>query len=71
MVFEDNNDYGFYNLKLNFVKLSKYKFSKIQNFNNFEPIIGFHKNELIIYDKNGSIIKFDNHSKPLWKKNYY
>lgn len=71
LVFEDNNDYGFYNLKLNFVKLSKYKFSKIQNFNNFEPIIGFHKNELIFFDKNGSIIKFDNHSKPLWKKNYY
>tara|TARA_B100001057_G_scaffold38104_1_gene34354 strand:- start:2545 stop:3843 length:1299 start_codon:yes stop_codon:yes gene_type:complete len=66
-----SNDYGFYELKAKFTKQSKYKFSKINSFDNFDPDLTFDKDQLIFFDKTGSIIKFDNSSKILWKKNYY
>ncbi|MDA9598779.1 PQQ-like beta-propeller repeat protein [Candidatus Pelagibacter sp.] len=52
-------------------KSSRYKFSKIKNFYQFEPTISFYKKNLIFFDDNGSILKFDNQSKLIWKKNYY
>ncbi len=52
-------------------KLSRYKFSKIKNFHQFEPTISFINNDLIFFDNKGSIIKFDGNSKLIWKKNYY
>ena len=52
-------------------KSSRYKFSKIKNFYKFEPKISFHKNNIIFFDKRGSILKFDKNSKLIWKKNYY
>ena len=53
------------------VKSSKYKFSKIKNFNKLEPDLVFHKNGLFFFDNKGTILKFDNNSKLLWKKNVY
>ena len=50
---------------------SRYKFSKIDNFNKFEPEIIFDKENIIFFDNKGSILKFDQFSKLLWKKNYY
>ncbi len=52
-------------------KISKYKFSKIDNFIRFEPEIVFDKKSLIFFDNKGSILKFDQNSKLIWKKNYY
>ena len=52
-------------------KSSKYKFSKIKNFYQFEPEISFNKDNLIFFDNKGSILQFDNRSRLLWKKNYY
>ena len=52
-------------------KSSRYKFSKIKNFNKFEPEILFNKNDIIFFDNKGSILKFDKNSKLIWKKNYY
>ena len=52
-------------------KLSRFKFSKIKNFNQFEPIISFNKKNLIFFDNKGSILQFDEKSKLIWKKNYY
>jgi len=52
-------------------KISKYKFSKIKYFEQFQPEIIFHNNHLIFFDNKGSIIKFDKNSKLIWKKNYY
>jgi outer membrane protein assembly factor BamB len=51
--------------------ISKYKFSKIKNFNYFEPEIIFDVNNLIFFENNGNILKFNNASKLLWEKNYY
>ena len=50
---------------------SKYKFSKIKNFYQFEPVISFDKNNIIFFDNKGTILKFDERSKLIWKKNYY
>ena len=52
-------------------KSSRYKFSKIENFYNFEPTITFNKKNIIFFDDNGSILQFDDQSKLVWKKNYY
>jgi len=52
-------------------KSSRYKFSKIKNFYQFEPKISFNNKNLIFFDNKGSILKFDDKSKLIWKKNYY
>ena len=66
----DNNN-GRINYNGNLKSISKYKFSKIDNFNQFEPEVVFDKNNVIFFDSKGSIVKFDNSSKLIWKKNYY
>ena len=52
-------------------KILKYKFSKIDKFKEFEPEIVFDKNSLIFFSNKGSILKFDDKTKLIWKKNYY
>ena len=67
----DNNN-GRVNYNGNLKSISRYKFSKIKNFNNFEPEIIFSSNSIIFFDNKGAILKFDSSSKKLlWKKNYY
>ena len=65
-----NND-GRLNFDGELKKKSKYNFSKIENFNQYQPEISFHNDSIIFFDKKGSILKFNNKSKLLWKKNYY
>ena len=65
-----NND-GRLNFDGSLKKISKYKFSKIKNFYQFEPVISFNKNNIIFFDDNGTILQFDERSKLIWKKNYY
>ena len=52
-------------------KSSKYKFSKIENFYQSEPIISFNKDNIIFFDDKGTVLQFDKRSKLIWKKNYY
>ncbi len=52
-------------------KSSKYKFSKIKNFYQSEPVISFNYENVIFFDNKGSILQFDENSKLIWKKNYY
>ena len=52
-------------------KSSRYKFSKIKNFHQFEPVISFNKKNIIFFDNNGSILQFNDQSKLIWKKKYY
>ena len=65
-----NND-GFINFDANLERMSKYNFKTIKSFSNFEPEILIDKNHLFYFDSNGSIIKFDNSSKIVWKQNHY
>ena len=52
-------------------KSSRFKFSKIKNFYQFEPIISFDDKDIIFFDNKGSILKFNEKSKLIWKKNNY
>ena len=65
------NNYGRLNYNGALKKSSRYKFSKIKNFYQFEPKISFVNKNIIFFDNKGSILKFDDKSKLIWKKNYY
>lgn len=65
-----NND-GRFNYDGELKKVSKFKFSKIDNFEYYEPNIIFESDNLIFFDKKGSILKFSLDSEIIWKKNYY
>ena len=65
------NNNGRLNFDGNLKKSSRYKFSKIDNFSEYQPEISFFKNNIIFFDNKGSILKFNDQSKLIWKKNYY
>ena len=70
-IFDPLNNFGSskYNGQLN--KVNQYKFSKLENFNqfNFEPLIL--DNGVIVFEKKGTIVKFDDNKKVVWKNNFY
>ena len=66
---QNNNNVNKYSGNLK--KISKFKFSKIEYFNQYEPEIVFEKENIIFFDNKGTIIKFDKNSDLIWKKNYY
>ena len=66
----DNNN-GRINFFGNIQNKSKFKFSKIERFFEYNPEINFERQNIIFFDNNGSILKFDENSKLIWKKNYY
>ena len=66
-----NNNNGRLDYDGNLKSISKFKFSKIKNFNLLEPEILSINNNLIFHDNTGTLIKFDTASKIIWKKNYY
>ena len=66
-----NNNVGKINYNGKLENISKYKFKKIENFNQYEPEITFNQNNIIFFENTGSILNFDNNSNLIWKKNYY
>ncbi len=67
-----NNNNGYVNFESDFEKISKFKFKKIKNFDLINPDLFIGKdNSLVFFDEKGSILKFDQNSKLIWKKNYY
>ena len=66
-----SNNNGRVNYNGNLKSLSKFKYSTIDNFDELEPEIVFEGNNIIFFDNKGSILKFDQFSKLIWKKNYY
>jgi len=68
---DDKNNYGSQNYEGLINKIGNYKFSKFEDINqlNFKPI--FLDDGLIFFDKKGSIIRYNDKSKVLWKKNHY
>jgi len=70
-IIDNENNYGSQNYKGLIDKIGNYKFSKFENINqlNFKPI--FLDDGLIFFDKKGSIIRYNDKSKVLWKKNHY
>jgi outer membrane protein assembly factor BamB len=66
-----NNNNGGVNFDGDLQNTSRYKFSKIKNFYQYEPTISFNEKNLIFFENKGSILKFNENSKLIWKKNYY
>ena len=66
------NNLGYINFESDLNEISKFKFKKIKNFENINPelLIGS-DNSLIFFDEKGSILKFDQSSNLMWKKNHY
>ena len=51
--------------------ISRYKFKKIERFNEYEPEVILDNQNIIFFDNKGTILKFDQNSKLIWKNNYY
>lgn len=69
--FDNKNNLGSQNYDGLLNKVGNYKFSKLIGFNqlNFKPT--FFNNDLIFFDKKGSIIKYNENYKVSWSNNYY
>jgi len=65
------NSNGRINFNGDLKNISKYRFSKINKFDQFEPEFVFSNDSIVFFENKGSIIKFDNNSKIIWKKNHY
>ena len=66
----DNNN-GRINFNGNLKNISKYKFSKIKNFYQYDSKISFYNDDIIFFDNNGSILRFNRDSNLVWKINNY
>ena len=68
---DNENNYGSQNYEGLIDKIGNYKFSKFEDINqlNFKPI--FLDDGLIFFDKKGSIIRYNDKTKVLWKQNHY
>ena len=65
------NNLGIKNLNTEVSKRSKFKFSKIKDFEYHEPELNFDGENFIFFDDKGTLLKFDPDFKIIWKKNYY
>jgi len=53
-------------------KISKYKFSKIDQFDQYQPeLLITNKNTLIFFNDKGTVLNFANNNKLIWKSNIY
>ena len=70
-IIDNKNNFGAQNYSGLNQKSSSYKFSKIEDPShlNYKPI--FLNDGLIFFDKKGTIIRYDNNNKVIWKKNHY
>ena len=66
-----NNNNGRVNFNGNLQNISKYKFSKIKRFHQYDPKILFYKNDIIFFDNRGSVLRFNDNSDLIWKVNNY
>ena len=66
-----SNNSGRINFDKNVKTISKFKFKKINNFDEFEPELVFYNNNFIFFDDRGNIINFDPQSNISWKISNY
>jgi len=70
-VSNNRNDYGSQNYKGLLDKDLSFTFSKLENLNELDYKPVFLENGLIFFDKKGSIIRYDDKEKIIWKNNFY
>ena len=66
------NNNGRINYDGNLETISRYKFSKIDSFNEYQPeLLITNNNTLVFFDEKGTILNFGKNNKLIWKKNIY
>ena len=70
-ILDDKNNFGVQNYSGKLKKIKNYKFSKFKYKNKIDFTPLFLKDGIIFFDNKGSIIRFNNNQKIIWKKNYY
>ena len=68
---DNHNNFGFQSYSGEFENNGSYKFSKHKDNKFLDTSPSFLNNGLIYYDGKGSIIRFDDQKKTIWKINYY
>ena len=70
-IVDNRNNFGIQDYEGLINKIGNYKFAKLEDINqlDFKPI--FLKDGLVFFDKKGTIIRYSNNQKILWKKNFY
>tara|TARA_Y100001970_G_scaffold286678_1_gene409464 strand:- start:1443 stop:2750 length:1308 start_codon:yes stop_codon:yes gene_type:complete len=67
-----SNNNGIVKFNGNLSKISKYKFSKISQFDHYQPeLLITKKKSLIFFDDKGTILNFSDDNKLIWKTNVY
>ncbi len=67
-----SNNNGVVNFDGSIDKIKKFKFSKIDQFDNYQPeLLITKKNNLIFFDDKGSVLNFSSDNELIWKNNYY
>ena len=67
-----SNNNGLIDFKGNIKKISKFKFSKIKQFDFYQPeLLISNKGTLIFFDDKGTIFNFDKSNNLIWKSNVY
>ena len=66
------NNNGVINFNSELKKISKYKFSKIDKFDQYQPeLLLTYNNNLIFFNDKGSVLNFAKNNKLVWKSNIY
>ena len=66
------NNNGVINFNSELKKISKYKFSKIDKFTQYQPeLLVTYNNNLIFFNDKGSVLNFAKNNKLVWKSNIY
>ena len=68
---DNHNDLGLQNYVGELTKIGNFKFSKLEEINQLDSEPIFLNNGIIFFDNKGSIIRYDNNHKVIWKKNHY
>jgi len=66
-----NNNDGYQDFESSLEKISKFNFSKIDNFEKVEATLIFENDDIIFFDNKGSIFKLNKDSNSIWSTNIY
>ena len=70
-ILDNKNNFGKQNYIGKIKKFKNFKFSKLNYGNEIDLKPLFLKDGIIFFDSKGSVIRFNNNQKIIWKKNYY
>ena len=70
-IVDNMNNFGPQNFNAKLNKIGNYKFSKFDEINSLDLKPSFLKDGIIFFDKKGTVVRYNNNKKILWKKNHY